>query len=190
MAVDINDERLELARQYGADRTYNSTRHPELAKELLDLTRGQGFMACFDFVGTDETLALCISLCASEGKVPQNRAGRWNRAHQTAGKQPIPRCFSEFHPCGAIFRSLRVQVVAFSRERSAHPHSDGVFYPLEQINEVAQKLKAGANQRARGDSAVGSTPSGIPLPYRRHRGADSSVLKTQLCSTRARAWPR
>lgn len=139
VAVDINDERLELARQYGADRTYNSTRHPELAKELLDLTRGQGFMACFDFVGTDETLALCISLCASEGKVSQI-----GLAGGTARIKPLENSRFEVLFEATLWGNIQElrEVVALAESGRLTP-IPMEFYPLEQINEVAQKLKAG-----------------------------------------------
>lgn len=140
VAVDIDDRKLELAKRAGADLTFNPKRHPDLAQELLDLTHGEGLMASFDFVGSDETLALCISTCASDGKVTQ-----LGLMGGTAHIQPFVNSrFEVLYEAtlwGNIQELREVVALAESGRLSLIPME---FFPLEQINEVAQKLKAGA----------------------------------------------
>lgn len=139
VAVDINDERLALAQKYGADKVYNSTHHPELVQELLTLTQGQGFMSAFDFVGSEETLALCIRTCASDGKVSQiGLAG--GTAHLKVLENSRFEVLFEATLWGNIQELREVVALAESGRLTPIPTE---FYPLEQINAVAQKLKAG-----------------------------------------------
>ncbi len=139
IAVDIDDRKLELAKQAGADLTFNARHHPELAKELLDLTRGEGIMASFDFVGSDETLALCISTCASHGKVTQLGLMGGTARLKVMENSRFEVLF-EATLWGNIQELREVVALAESRRLSLIPME---FFPLEQINEVYRKLKAG-----------------------------------------------
>lgn len=56
IAVDTRDEALDLAKRSGATHAVRSG--PDAAAAIRDLTQGQGADAVFDFVGTDDTLAL------------------------------------------------------------------------------------------------------------------------------------
>jgi propanol-preferring alcohol dehydrogenase len=67
VAVDISPERLEYARQLGAALTYHSDE--TVAPAVLDLSNGRGADAVFDFVGTDETLAMAAAMAAPVGRI-------------------------------------------------------------------------------------------------------------------------
>lgn len=54
VAVDVSDEKLELANSVGADHVLRSDEHA--AGAIRDLTAGTGADAVFDFVGADTTL--------------------------------------------------------------------------------------------------------------------------------------
>lgn len=139
IAVDIDDAKLELARQHGADVTFNSKTQPDLAQAILDLTGGEGVQAAFDFVGSDATLALCIGTTASGGKVTQ-----LGLAGGATHIKPLENSrFEVLYECtlwGNIQELREVIALVESGRVSPIPLE---FYPLEAINEVAAKLKAG-----------------------------------------------
>jgi propanol-preferring alcohol dehydrogenase len=65
IAVDISDEKLAVAREYGADESVKAG--PDAAATILDLTEGYGAEAVFDFVGLQHTVDLAIQIIAPDG---------------------------------------------------------------------------------------------------------------------------
>lgn len=65
VAVDSSSEKLDLARQHGADEVVLADAGATAA--LLDLTDGYGADAVFDFVGVPATVALATSVIAPDG---------------------------------------------------------------------------------------------------------------------------
>jgi len=60
IVVDVSDRKLDLARQMGAEHTFNG-RDLDVIERIREVTRGHGVSASFDFVGTDATLDLAHS---------------------------------------------------------------------------------------------------------------------------------
>lgn len=139
VAVDVDDAKLEVARAYGADATFNSRREPEVAKAILDLTGGVGVLAAFDFVGVTSTLELAIAVTAAGGKVTQLGLGGGAATLQVLRNSRFEVLF-EFTLWGNL-QELR-EVVALAEAGRLTPIALE-FYPLEQINEVYRKLKEG-----------------------------------------------
>ncbi len=54
IAVDLDDRKLTTARAFGATHTLNAG-DPDLRQKILEIARGIGVSAAFDFVGTDST---------------------------------------------------------------------------------------------------------------------------------------
>ncbi|MBW7995467.1 MAG: galactitol-1-phosphate 5-dehydrogenase [Candidatus Glassbacteria bacterium] len=65
-AVDVNQERLALAAELGADKTFDP-RETDIAAETRKLTGGGGAALSFDAVGVDETLAAAVTCLAKQG---------------------------------------------------------------------------------------------------------------------------
>ncbi len=65
VAVDVAQEKLDLARGVGADAALRSG--PDTAREVRELTRGLGADLVLDFVGSDQTMALAAQLIRVEG---------------------------------------------------------------------------------------------------------------------------
>ncbi|WP_067697773.1 NAD(P)-dependent alcohol dehydrogenase [Nocardia jejuensis] len=65
IAVDIAQEKLDLAAECGADLGILSG--DDTAQQLLDLTGGRGVDAVFDFVGVDATAKLAVETVAPNG---------------------------------------------------------------------------------------------------------------------------
>lgn len=69
IAVDIDDKRLELAKQNGASDVVNST-EPDALAQLRALTRrGEGVDVAIDAVGIDASVNLCIRAVRLDGRV-------------------------------------------------------------------------------------------------------------------------
>ena len=68
IATDINDQKLELARKFGADFTFNS-KEKNSAEKILELTKTRGADFAFEVVGISETVQTCIENTRKGGTV-------------------------------------------------------------------------------------------------------------------------
>lgn len=66
--ADIDETRLELARQLGADGTFNS-KQVDVAAKMMELTGGQGVDVAFEAVGRSETVGIAIDSTRKGGTV-------------------------------------------------------------------------------------------------------------------------
>ena len=66
--ADIDETRLELARQLGADGTFNS-KGVDVAAKMMELTGGQGVDVAFEAVGRSETVGIAIDSTRKGGTV-------------------------------------------------------------------------------------------------------------------------
>jgi len=67
IAVDIDERKLVLARQVGADETVRSGE--DATAQILELTHGLGAAVVLDFVGADATMPLAASVAQPDGEV-------------------------------------------------------------------------------------------------------------------------
>lgn len=65
IAVDTSEQKLELAREHGADLVLRSD--ADTARRILDETSGYGVDAVFDFVGVQPTVDLATQIVAPDG---------------------------------------------------------------------------------------------------------------------------
>ncbi|MFN3653688.1 MAG: zinc-dependent alcohol dehydrogenase family protein [Armatimonadota bacterium] len=68
IAVDLEEARLERARQFGADETIRSGTE-DVKDRIMGLTRGQGVDVAMEAVGIPETFELCTDLVKPGGRV-------------------------------------------------------------------------------------------------------------------------
>jgi propanol-preferring alcohol dehydrogenase len=68
IAADVSDEKLELARRWGADETVNVREVADLAGEARRLTDGRGVDAAVDYVGSGRTFQSAIDCLATAGR--------------------------------------------------------------------------------------------------------------------------
>jgi propanol-preferring alcohol dehydrogenase len=138
IATDLDDRKLATARESGAAHTF-SARQPELERKILDIARGAGVSAAFDFVGADSTLALALATTRPAGRVVQvGLAG--GTAHLTALKTIKPEVSVSVSWWGNI-RELR-EVIALVESGRLEP-IPLEFWPLSKINEVYDRVKRG-----------------------------------------------
>lgn len=68
IAVDIEDRKLELAKEFGATHTFNSA-DEKLSEKILERTKGRGADFGFEVVGISETVNSCINNVRKGGTV-------------------------------------------------------------------------------------------------------------------------
>ncbi len=68
VVADILDNRLELAKEYGAAAVVN-TKNQSLEEFTKDFTNGKGFDVCIEACGAPETFLGCIDSCAFAGNI-------------------------------------------------------------------------------------------------------------------------
>jgi propanol-preferring alcohol dehydrogenase len=103
------------------------------------LTGGHGVSAAFDFVGTDETLALCIGATRSGGKV-----SHIGLAGGTARLKVLENSRFEVGFEATLWGTIKElrEVVALAESGLLSPiHVD--FEPLDAIQRVYERLKRG-----------------------------------------------
>jgi propanol-preferring alcohol dehydrogenase len=138
VVADVSEDKLRLARQMGAAHVVNA-KDPKLATNIRDLTCGRGVSATFDFVGSDDTLALAVAATRSLGKVSQiglaGGAARMKVLENTRFEVQF-----EATLWGTI-KELR-EVIALAESGQLSPIAVELV-PLERINDVYTRLKRG-----------------------------------------------
>jgi propanol-preferring alcohol dehydrogenase len=138
IAVDLDDGKLKVARESGATRTINA-RDPEVGQKILEIARGVGVSAAFDFVGADSTLELALASTRPAGRVVQvGLAG--GTAHVKALKTVKPEVSVSVSWWGNIRELREVLSLAESGRLTPIPLE---FWPLDKINEVYERVKHG-----------------------------------------------
>jgi len=138
IAVDLDERKLATAREAGATHTINA-RDVDVARKILDLARGIGVSAAFDFVGADSTLALAVGSTRPTGRVVQvGLAG--GTAHMTVLKTAKPEVTFSSSWWGNIRELREVLTLAETGRLTPIPLE---FWPLDKINDVYQRMKQG-----------------------------------------------
>src|SRR5512146_2193884 len=144
IAVDLNDARLELARELGASHTINPKGIERVDKEVRKLTDG-GVDVAFEVVGNPKTIDLAFNLVRKGGRLVVV-----GFSHDPAPLNVAKLMFYEMEVvgslgCGAgLYPEIVAQVVA-GRIR-LEPILSGTF-PLERINEGFDHLRRGDGVR-------------------------------------------
>jgi propanol-preferring alcohol dehydrogenase len=143
ITVDARPEKLELARELGADHGVLAGEHA--AGEVRELTHGRGAQAVIDFVGSDDSLALASRVVGRRGLVA---------LLGLAGGQ-VPFDFSSLAP-EASLTTVVAGTIADLQEvvriaQAGRLTGRLATYPLERINDALDDLRAG---RIEGRAAV------------------------------------
>jgi propanol-preferring alcohol dehydrogenase len=136
IAVDARADRLELARELGADHAVAAG--DDAADTILELTRGRGAAAVVDLVGTDDSLALAgrvvgrrgivVLLGLAGGTLP---FGFYALAPEATLTTVYAGTIADLHEVVGLARAGRLRSLV---ER----------YPLARVNDALGDLRAGA----------------------------------------------
>lgn len=137
IAVDISERKRRLATELGAAHALDG-KDPRLAEAIDDLTGG-GVCAAFDYVGSDETLAVALGATRSLGKVSQV-----GLAGGTARMKVLENTRFEVLFEATLWGTLKElrEVVALVESGRLEPIATE-FAPLEEINDVYERVKRG-----------------------------------------------
>jgi len=138
IAVDTSEQKLTLARELGAEMTFNA-KSPDVAKHIKELTGGHGVTAAFDFVGSDSSLSLAIGATRSLGKVTQVGLAGGTARLKVLENSPFEVLF-ETTLWGTIKELREVLALAESGQLTSIPLE---FDPLDSINDVYARVKRG-----------------------------------------------
>ena len=111
----------------------------DVAAEIRELTNGRGVSAAFDFVGTDTTLDLAVRSTRSLGKVSQI-----GLAGGSARLKPLENSRFEVQFEATLWGTIKElrEVIALAESGRLTTIPVEVV-PLDQINDVYRRLKAG-----------------------------------------------
>ena len=169
IAVDLDDGKLKIARESGATHAINA-RDPEVAQKILEIARGIGVSAAFDFVGADSTLALAMASTRTAGRVVQvGLAGA--TAHVAALKTVKPEVSVSVSWWGNI-RELR-EVLALAESGRLTP------IPLENLLRAAPGYGDADDQTGCRDDAVVRAKNGGAEPARATRSVTLTMSEAE-----------
>jgi len=138
IVVDVNEEKLQIAREYGAHYALDG-RDPEVAAQVKDIGSGSGVGAAFDFVGADSTLELAFATTRPGGKVTQIGLAGGHADLKLFTNLPFEVMFE-----GTLWGSIKElrEVIALADSGRLTP-IELEFESLDRINAVYENLKAG-----------------------------------------------
>jgi propanol-preferring alcohol dehydrogenase len=137
VAVDISEAKLDLARSYGATTTMLANQE-EVSRDIVETTGG-GVGAAFDFVGSEQSLALALAATRAGGKVTQLGLAGGTARLRVLETNPWEVQF-EATIWGSV-KELR-EVIALAESGRLAP-IETEFIPLERINDAQARLKSG-----------------------------------------------
>lgn len=144
-AVDLHDQKLELARKFGATHVINA-RHQSAVAAILDRTGGQGVDAAFEVVGLPSTIADALTVTRKGGEcIVVGVAGPEVRVPIS----PSELVLQEKTLKGSIYGSSQPRVdipMLLELYLAGKLMLDELLtrtYPLEQINEAYRDLEQG-----------------------------------------------
>jgi propanol-preferring alcohol dehydrogenase len=139
VAVDISDDKLELALECGADDIVKSD--SDAADRILDLTDGYGADAVFDFAGFQQTVDLATQVIAPDGALRFVGLGGGSFAHGAGtSSQPLPWGVDVRRSYGGT-RSDQHQVLELARHDQISINAD--LYDLSDGIRAFEDLEAG-----------------------------------------------
>ena len=68
IAADVSDEKLALAKKWGADETINVKNNPNLVDAVMQMTQGKGVNAAIDYVGHGSTFQMAYDSLSISGR--------------------------------------------------------------------------------------------------------------------------
>ena len=138
IAVGRNEAKLKLARDLGADATVNAT-GADVAAEVRDLTGGRGAEVVFELVSTAETMANSLNMLAKRGRLvfigysqdPFTAVTVLLVIKEAVVTASVGNTLDELREAVELAGRGVIKAVV-DRE-----------YPLEQVNQALEDLKAG-----------------------------------------------
>ena len=146
IAADVRDNKLEMARTFGATHVINTATDNDPLKKVKEMSGGFGVDYAFDTVAIDKTQALAFDALAPGGhSVAVGIAAAGIKAQYS----PMALVFAEKTMSGTFYGSVRPNVdfpVLVDHYMNKKLNIDGLIsrtYKLEEINEGFKRMMAG-----------------------------------------------
>ena len=146
---DINDERLEFLKGYGADHTINTTCEGFM-EEAMGLTGGRGYDYVFETAGQEATMKIAFRIAATKSSVCFIGTPHKDVTFDPVTWELMNR--KEFHLTGswmsysAPFPGREWPAVAhFLQQKKLRINDDLIYktYPMSQAQEAFMNFKSG-----------------------------------------------
>ncbi len=138
IAVDRKDERLNLAKNFGADQTVNLATTRNIRDEVLELTEGRGVDVVVDTVGAENTIASAVRTLARGGALvivglfgPQIKVPL------------LPAVVNEYQLITSLwgnYNELKEVIELASQHKIKHVYQK---FPLKEVNQAIDHLRKG-----------------------------------------------
>jgi S-(hydroxymethyl)glutathione dehydrogenase / alcohol dehydrogenase len=146
IAADILDNKLDMAKTFGATHTINTAKDNDPVKKIKEITGGLGVDYSFDAVSNDKTQPLAFDALAPGGHaVAVGISAQKIRAEYS----PFNMVFTEKTMSGTFYGSVRPNVdfpVLVDHYMNKKLNIDGLIsrtYKLQDINEGFKRMMAG-----------------------------------------------
>ena len=149
IAIDLLDNKLEVAKQFGATHTINAAKE-DLRQKVKSITGGIGVDYAFEVIGTPQTAqmafdiirrggaAVIVGLAGSEDILPLSLP-------QVAGMEK--RVLGCYYGSSNLFGDLKILLDLYKKGRIKVMELITKHYSLQEINKGVEDLKSGKNAR-------------------------------------------
>lgn len=137
--MDRSEEKLELAKEVGADFTLNTATSKDIRKKIDIITKGQGIDVVLDTVGLETTLDTSINILNKNGAIVV--VGLFGREFKTPLFQMV---IKEFQINGSLWGNYNElsEVIELAKKRKIK-HQIKKF-SLSKVNDAIDLLRTGS----------------------------------------------
>jgi propanol-preferring alcohol dehydrogenase len=136
IAIDRNDKKLELAKEFGADRTVRLSEGAH--QQVMEATEGRGVDVILDCAGAENTIADSVRMLAKSGVLAiVGLVGKQIRVPL------LPAVINEYQVTGSLWGNYNelCEVIELARQGKVKHAISG--FSLQEINSAIGKLRAG-----------------------------------------------
>lgn len=138
VALDRNDEKLELAQRCGADHVVNLSFHENIKDEITEFTSNKGIDVILDTVGADSTITAAVRMIGKGGTIVL--VGLMG----SLGKIPVaPFVINEFKILGSLWGNYNELKDVINLQVQGKIINNIRNFKLDEINEAVEMLKSG-----------------------------------------------
>jgi aryl-alcohol dehydrogenase len=149
IAIDLNDDRLEMARELGATHTFNPNKTTDLVEKIIELTT-HGVAAALDTTGLPDVIrdaVLCLAprgACGILGACPPDFEVKLNEFHFFSGGRKLIGIVE-----GSAYPDTMIPKLINYFEEGQFPFDRLIkFYDFEHINQAIEDSENGKTIKA------------------------------------------
>ncbi len=138
IALDRNDDKLDLAKNCGADYTVNVEKSSDIKQEIMNITSDNGIDVLIDCVGMEKTIHDSIQIIGKSGIIVV--VGLFGKSFEV----PVtPLVFNEYKIIGSFWGNYNELREVIELQNQGKIKSNTKKFTLSEINEALDLLKHG-----------------------------------------------